>query len=327
MNLQKTSGTAVDKAPLQNAPPAQNLPALAKTPAPLPLAEPRSVSSMIAAAGLPADKLSSSIISFARFFSLPIKPELMTEIRRQAFTQTAMPQTASEAFSLAAAAAESKGVTLLPNALAAFADAIHPEAHEPQEAEQKPSGDGQQQKQQNKNRNEQNESASQKTNPMTAAGAKALALESAENNPLFAILNRLPGKNGQRWIVLPFEVCENERQFRVSMRIFLETESLTNKLRHKLVLDIIEGAVEPAETGETGQRWLFVLNAANRLSVFLEPDRVSKLTPKAKVLFINELSLLLEIPAEHISVKTLTEPFPFEAGSSEKLLRAIDEAV
>jgi hypothetical protein len=33
------------------------------------------------------DKLSASIITFARFFSLPIKPESMAAIRRQAFTQ------------------------------------------------------------------------------------------------------------------------------------------------------------------------------------------------------------------------------------------------
>ncbi len=45
--------------------------------------------------GLPADKISSSIISFARFFSLPLKPELMAAIRRQVFARSGVQQGAA----------------------------------------------------------------------------------------------------------------------------------------------------------------------------------------------------------------------------------------
>ena len=45
----------------------------------------QTAASLASASGLPADKLSASIISFARFFSLPLKPNILAAIRRQAF--------------------------------------------------------------------------------------------------------------------------------------------------------------------------------------------------------------------------------------------------
>ena len=57
----------------------------------LSISAPRSVLSLINSLKLPPDKLSASIVSFARFFSLPLKTEQLAEIRRQAFTSA--PQT------------------------------------------------------------------------------------------------------------------------------------------------------------------------------------------------------------------------------------------
>ncbi|MCL2193748.1 MAG: hypothetical protein FWB78_10170, partial [Treponema sp.] len=97
MYLQRASGNTVPEQPRQNVSSphktsasvetkASPLPATAKPAMPSSPA-PHSVHTLIAAAGLPADRLSASIVSFARFFSLPIKPELMAAIRQQVFSQ------------------------------------------------------------------------------------------------------------------------------------------------------------------------------------------------------------------------------------------------
>ena len=271
----------------------------------MPTAASRSIFALVAAAGLPADTLSASIVSFARFFSLPLKPELMAEIRRQTLAPPD-PNTAGqnrEALALAAAAAEGKGIELSPKGLELFAEAIDPNGQKRQEHEKR--------EQRNKNRNEQE---SQKTSPITAAALKELALESADKDPLLAILNRLPGKDGQRWIVLPFHFSENGRAFSVSLRLLLNGE-------HNIMsLDI-------AEKGEAYRRWLFVLNMAGgtiaKLTVYLQPE----LPPGALALFTQKLSNLLAIPPEYICVKNQGVPFPGEADGEDALLCSINEAV
>jgi len=338
MHLHKTAANAATNAPTDK--PAQSAKSaqIAKTSAPSFPALPRSVSSVIASAGLPADKLSASIVSFARFFSLPIKPELMASIRRQALAQ---PQSAAvqsdlvmqttaesasdlgtavkskEALSLAAAAAESKGVELNQKGLEMYVEAIDPD-----QGRQDSKGQNQRGRR-NRNQNEnKEEGASLKTISLSASGVEEMALESAGKDPLLCVLNRMPGKNGQRWIVLPFKFSENGREFRVSMRILLETKNATDRAVC-MALDIAES--QDIESSFSEKRWLFMLESANsrisRLSVYLQPE----LLPKARSLFISELSALLEIPHECISVKKW-EHFPCESGGADQL-RSIDEAV
>jgi len=310
-------------------------PQAAKTSAPA--SAPRSASAVIAAAGLPVDKLSASIISFARFFSLPLKPELMAAMRRQAVapspaaqadtvkhaaTETA-PESGAvakirEALSLAAAAAESKGIELHPRGLEAFAEAIDPEWQKRED-----SGEHGQRGWRNKNQHQQEEeNAPVKTGPMTAAGLKQMALEAAEKDPLLAILNRLPGKNGGHWIVLPFSFDEGGREFNVSMRILLEADQSPN---HAACMAATCMALDIAESE---RRWLFALESANglpanRLAVYLQPE----LPPSAHAPLARELSDLLGIPFGRISVRNRTEPFPCESGRADDLLRSINEAV
>jgi len=317
-------------------------------------AAPRSASALIAAAGLPADKLSASIISFARFFSLPLKPELMAAIRRQAMatqptaattaeavksaatvtTETALTESAAknrEALALAAAAAESKGVELHPKGLEAFAAAVDPDWQKRQDPGERERG------RQNKDRQQEEENAQGKTSPITVAGLKEMALNAVEQNPLLAILNRLPGKNGRRWIALPFSFSEGGRDFKVSLRILLEADqsphhaarmtatnvAATNVAATNMVVDIVETSETEAE-----RSWLFALEAANglpanRLAVYLQPE----LPPKAHAPFARELSARLNIPLERISVKNRAESFPGEAGGADGLLRPVNEAV
>jgi hypothetical protein len=312
---------------------AKTVPAAKISPAP-----PRSTASLIAAAGLPADKLSASIISFARFFSLPIKPDLMADIRRQAFApaaqQAAAQQAAAqaagpaeqaspaqrEALSLAAAAAEGKGVELREKALEAYAERIDPEWQE-QHSGEGDEGGGHRRKRQN-NQNEKEEGEARKTAPVSAAGIKEAALEAEANNPLLEILNRLPGKDGRRWVVLPLQFEDNGRLFKVSLRILLEPE---NTGAGYMALDILEAQ------GEEKQRRLFVLEAPphsllptpHSLSLYLQ----SEISAKDRTSLCSELSSLLGINPDRVTVKTTAEPFPFEADCGDDLLRSIDEAV
>ena len=336
MYLHKTGGMAAGKTapepPVRNA--ASKLPPstqAAKPSATAPPAVPRSASALITAAGLPLDKLSSSIVSFARFFSLPLKPELMAAIRRQAVAQPSAAQADMvkaaaaetspesgtavknrEALSLAVAAAESKGVELQPKALEGFAEAVDPDWQKRQDT-----GGRNQRGRQDKRNGEREENAPSKTGPITAAGLREMALETAEKNPVLAVLNRLPGKNGQRWIVLPFHFDEGGREFNVSMRILLETDQALNRATC-VALDI----------AESERHWLFVLESAsglpaNRLTVYLQPE----LSAKALSSLVDELSGLMEIKPERIFIKNWTESFPYESGCGDDLLYAVNEAV
>ena len=346
MYLHKTDGKTTTEPPVRNAASKPPPPQAAKSSAPVPQAPaPRSTSALIAAAGLPVDKLSASIISFSRFFSLPLKPELMAAMRRQTLAQPSAAQADTvkhaatetapesgavakirEALSLAAAAAESKGIELHPRGLEAFAEAIDPEWQKRED-----SGEHGQRGWRNKNQHQQEEeNAPVKTGPMTAAGLKQMALEAAEKDPLLAILNRLPGKNGGRWIVLPFSFDEGGREFKVSLRILLEADQSPN---HAACMTAAYVALDIAESE---RHWLFALEpskttyspivdrlSANRLIVYLHPE----LPPESQAPLARELSDLLGIPLERISIRNRTEPFPCESGRADDLLRSVNEAV
>jgi len=293
----------------------------------------RSVLSLINSAALPADKLSASIVTFARFFSLPLKPELMAAIRRQAFTQSSgettqeepLKQTAAEnktqvllnakyrdALSMAAAAAESKGVELNPKGLEAYAEAADPELYGRQKERQN-------HKQKNKNQNEQkDENAALKPSNINAANLEKTALEYLEKDPLLNTLNKLPGKNGQRWIVIPLDFSQDGKEYRVSLKILLEAEIVTNR-SVLMTLDI-------AETGAPQSRVSFVLEAANnklkRLSVYSQADIPAKEQKSLK----SELSKLLEIPLNNVSVQTCPDLI-LCAVCDGRFLTSIDEVV
>ena len=295
----------------------------------------RSLSSLISASGLPSDKLSASIISFARFFSLPIKPELLKHIRQQAFANTpnAEPPNTTEAaknnapeagnvlknreaFSLAASAAEGKGVELQPKGLEMYAQAIDPELRKKQDGRQH----GQRKKNDDENDNDSGKVSSQKTAAINAGNLEKMALEGMERNSLLEILNKLPEKDGKRWIVLPFDFSDNQREFKVSLRILLETDKTENRACC-MALDIVIRSI--FESGKAEKQKLFVLEPANRLSVYLKPE----ITPVQQTTLVRELSALLEITPDRIFIKTKKESFPFETEYGDNLLRSIDEAV
>jgi hypothetical protein len=269
---------------------------------------------------LPADNLSAAIISFARFFFLPLKPQLLADIRQQAMQNFSADKTfndakARQALSLAAAAAESKSVELHPKSLESYARDIDPEWEAHQNSGRDSHSDSEH-KRRNKKNNEQTEFL--KTEAITAESLKKMAFKNLENNQLLEILNRLPGKNGQRWIVLPFDFTENDKKYYVSMRILLD------QTHHAacMALDInIKNNLQ--KTDDTEQRWLFVIyNQPKTLNIYLHTE----LPKKAHLQLIKDLSAVLKIPSERIFIKCSAEHFPHEAGYMESH-PSIDEAV
>ena len=79
------------------------------------------LTNLLSSLKLPQDNLSRSIISFVRFFSLPLEPKLLNTLRREALG----PKTAGrEAAALGAAAAADKGLRLGEKTLNEYAAAI-----------------------------------------------------------------------------------------------------------------------------------------------------------------------------------------------------------
>ncbi|MCL2721717.1 MAG: hypothetical protein FWD47_10315 [Treponema sp.] len=286
---------------------------------------PRTAASLISSAGLPADKLSSSIVSFMRFFSLPLKPQLMTEIRQQVFSQQAN-STANqadlsasltqakfldtakgrEALALTAAACESKGVELTPKGLETYVDAVDPDSRQNEQG-----------RRQNKEKNDKREIES-----ITADNIKEKIFEYLKENPIIDILNKLPGKDGQQWIVLPFDFTDDGRVFKVSMRILIDKDK---EQALCMALDIT--SCDEQAIDNTGNRWVFVMEVANekpvRVSIYLHSKIQQELYPQFK----EEISRLLEIPIERVFLKQCDESFPYESCLYDEPLPSIDEEV
>jgi len=329
-------------------------PALKSQPSTKPTASVIPAVQKLAATRLPSDKLSASIIAFARFFSLPLKPQLLADIRRQALMpqtqanttqQAASAHTSAEnpsapgdpaavqksftdiktrkALSLAAAAAESKGVELQQKGLESYTEAVDPDRR-------RHDGDGQRRRR-DKDQNEQE-------NAITADSLKKMALNNLEKDPLLDVLNKLPGKNGRRWIVIPFDFREGDREYFVSMRILTEEIHMethrTLGSQHggfnynNVIFMALDVASELIEHGSEAKRErnLFVFESANEKITGISVYFQSKLSLKEQSKIKNELSQLLEIQSERIFIKTSEETFPFEAefcGPSA----SVDEAV
>ena len=269
-----------------------------------PLAPAPSMPSLLAALGLQPDKLSASIVSFARFFSLPLKPHLMASIRQNVFAGQAFdgssPEIAAknkEALALAAAAAAAKGLELKAEALEIFARGIDPDW---------------QGRQKHKRKGE--EKNIQKEDILSGHCLGKKLSEFIENTVLLKIMNRIPGKNGKKWVIIPFKFNNSGQEFNVSMRILIDENNLS---KSQLAVDI-------AENDEAGKRWLFLLDEAKtKLIVHVQP----KIEGKKALSFTKKLSGMLEIPTECISIRTFADSFPFESGNSNKLLHKIDESV
>jgi len=294
---------------------------------------------------LPADRLASSIISFAKFFSLPLEPQMLGKARQQALSASQPTQTGPqaeqtslekpqsdtlspkirEALALASLAAASKGVELSGEGLREYASALSAAPIDP---------DQQQGQSQNK-RNSGGFKKQKEQNPEIAAATsadigelKALILGTAEQKPLLEFMNRLPAKNGQRWLVFPFNFTDQGEDYRLCLKILLneaENRSPSDQMAGYLALEIEK--VGSSGKDDQNRRWLFVINAENnknlRLRVFLEPFASKKIRKS----LVSELSQSLEIAPEHINIQNFVDFFPFESNNQSSVLFSVDEEV
>jgi hypothetical protein len=192
---------------------------------------------LVQSLNLPADSLSTALVAFARHFSLPLDPALLTKLRREVLPF----KTSREAVALAAAAAMDKGVTLTPEALEKYAAAIDPNARREQKGGQDGTGgDGSERK------DRKFECFGETWQDVSQDGLGKIRDDIDENDPLLAILNSIPGKDEKRWMVYPFQVSAGGKRFMVSVRVMTGI----GKEDARLAVDV---------AGEEG-RWLFVVN-------------------------------------------------------------------
>jgi hypothetical protein len=297
---------------------------------------------VFASLGLPEDRLSASILSFARFFSLCLEPSQPPKIRRQvlraegpagsgANTGTgisvngrASPGASGEALILAAMAAADKGVELTPAGLARYAAAIEPDRGD---AESGGHGGGDMRGQDrdaaggdtDSRRGHDTETAA----ALHAGDPPGLAkmTAAAGREPLLDLLNRLPGKNGQRWIVLPVSFVENGAEYRISLRILLDARNDSVCM----VMEIHKSGI--ATPASTDCRWIFSVDRTgnNRLRLEL------RLWPPRRKAALASLAAALEAcmtpSIECISVQNCGESFVFPENDEKNVLRSINEEV
>ena len=334
-----------------------------------------SMAALIKQSGLPIDRLSASIISFARFFSLPLNPAFLANIRRmvlaasnpsaQGGTAAAAAEAAGtvaapagdaaatgaaseaaaagaaeilanqrEALSFAALAAADKGLELTTEGLEEYAAAIDGEGREGRNNHNyEESG-----KKENSGKNTEKQTSPPVSFPSIPSEIlmSERFLESQENTPLLALLNRLPGKNGQRWMVFPFNFSENGILFRVILKIMLDREILNDSPKvRRMDLDISKNTLNgQSGAGISGERWLFIMDNCSlqqkehkekpecRLTLMLKPPRrTGALKSLAK-----KLSKYLEMPAQNIVVKNLSLS-PFMVDNPDDLLHSINKEV
>jgi hypothetical protein len=186
----------------------------------------KDITSFLALLKLPGDEFSASVLSFAKFFSLPLDGPFLGKIRQKALAgqggsppgrgRDSPPAPGSqfrEALALAAIASSAKGFELSPQALAAYARSLlhgsppeDGEAEAPAKEAEVPAGreaEGSAVAERPGERGSGEHKAPEKETP---DGPRIRKLALAAQDPLLETLNGAPGKDGSRWIVLPFSL-------------------------------------------------------------------------------------------------------------------------
>jgi hypothetical protein len=318
---------------------------------------------LLSALKLPNDSLSERIVSFSRYFSLPLEhaPSLRREVLAQKNRKSSL-----DAAALGAAAAFDKGITL--ESLAEYAAAIDPEERrEPeqgnQEQRQREPGSGQQGRgseqrepgseqrepgsEQREPGSEQREPGSEQREPEqqetqqqgagripngtgnerngsangepTAEDLKRQVSAVLGKGPVPDFINRIPGKNGRRWIVVPFSFSGDGFDLRSSFRISLPDPEGKDAGTGSFAADI---AVFREK--KLSRRWFLLLEGtcAGEFKAKRAEFSVTPPVSDSKIL-LRELAKLFDLPRDKI---TLNKKGNF-ADSRNDLLRMVDEAV
>jgi hypothetical protein len=200
---------------------------------------------------LPAGTLSESLISFFRYFSLPLEPKNLAVLRREVLGQKHR-----EAAALAAASAAAKGLALESRALTGYAAAIEGiegggrdnggGAHDQTAGGGGNPHDGAAGNGTNGRRRDETGGTKPDVGKITPGEIRQGITEILEREPLLDFINRIPGKRG-RWVVLPFSCSDNGIELAVSFRILIDMVS-------KFAADIKVSGPGAA------RRWFFLLD-------------------------------------------------------------------
>ena len=166
-----------------------------------------------ASLGFPKDPLSLTLLAFTRFFSLSPSQSLLGSLRREMLThQKSSPENnrekaAMEAKALALVSAADKGVNLLPEALERYARFFFPPVLWDKEAVKGSPFSARGDKEKNREENPQPDEI------------RVITEEESEKDSLLDFMNSFPGKNGQYWEVLPFNITVKGTELSVLVRI------------------------------------------------------------------------------------------------------------
>jgi hypothetical protein len=186
--------------------------------------------------GLPKDVLSAALLVFTRFFSLSADKALLGSLRREVLDllKSSSPGTveekaALEARAMAAVVAADKGVYLTPAALERYARFLMPPSLMPQFMPKIPEGKEAQSHKavaSSQDRGEKSsgvsrgEAGDDLLEEMPDGDELQVIAEAQMGEDSFLdLLNYLPGKNGQYWLVFPFNVNVKGIELKVLLRV------------------------------------------------------------------------------------------------------------
>ena len=224
---------------------------------------------------LPQDGLSTALIGFARSFSLPLEPALLARLRREALTLKARHGGGfAESAALAAVAAAGKGVRLSGEALEQYARAIDPEyaageqdSHKDGEEQSSGGGGAPFGEQGGDTRKERQDSAGREESVRLIREIleKALKLvrESGRTDPDLpesespaGFLNRLPGRDGNFWMVFPFKINSKKLAIHLSVWILLLSGVYSQREASGQIAGNFPGGMTINAVGKKS-RWVF----------------------------------------------------------------------
>ena len=224
--------------------------------------------------GLVPDKLSVSLLSFARYFYMNLDPSLLLRLRHDS------PKRSGAA--LALVAAEDKGVSLNAKALREYERAIDPQSRDfDREAPDGKDGDSSGGHSKDGNPDSGNPDSRKeagenfyklkpKEEEFSGQVIKKIAESIEGEKGVLGYLNKIPGKQKNRWIVIPFDMEDESKRTIVSLRILMEDEPGGRRdCVARMALDALSfyqgrGPHRKASGGHSSRHWLIVLDKPGR---------------------------------------------------------------
>ncbi|GHV76296.1 hypothetical protein AGMMS49942_11170 [Spirochaetia bacterium] len=245
--------------------------------------------------GIPQDKLSSSLLSLIPFFSLPLDTKLIQRLRQEVLSLK-LPQKDGGTIdrirpvALAAVAAAGKGLTLSTEALEKYAAAIAGEEG-PDRGDDGNRGGSRH----GSGAGHDGAQTPHSEDDLSPEQVRDMAERIEGQSPLLGVLNKIPGKDGRRWINLPFSFSSGGVDYSVSLRVLLAD---TNAIPWKVDCLALDVATD-------SRRWSFTLENAGKsggtLIVRIYPP------PKRPAALERTLRELLGMVAEKVILKDMNE--------------------